>query len=116
MAVWPFNSETKIETGSWNESPPDNTIRSKMEVGPEKIRRRTTANIRPVSFIMNLNDAELDILDEFYTNDTFSGADEFDYIHPRTSDNVKARFADKPSYNDIIKGVYKVNISLEILP
>lgn len=116
MAVWPFNTTTHIINGSFKETPPNNTIRSKMEVGPEKIRRRTTANVRPISFVLRLTEDELDTLDEFYNDDTYSGADEFDFTHPRTAAAVKARFIQPPEYGDVKKGQYQVVVQLEILP
>lgn len=92
-----------------------------MDVGPDKVRRRTTANIRPISFTLALTPAQTQILDDFYTTDTFSGADEFDYNHPRTNAACRARFVQPPEYKEMggqkpTAGLYSATISLEIMP
>lgn len=115
MAVWPLTLPPPA-INSLSESPPDNTIRSSMDRGPAKLRRRTTANVRPISFTLKLTPAQVDILDQFYTTDTFSGAEEFDYIHPRTGLGVKARFTQPPQYMESELTIYEANVSLELLP
>ena len=98
------------------ETPPDNVIRTQMDKGPDKVRRRTTANVRPLSFTLKLTPAETQVLDDFYDNTTFSGADEFDYTHPRTGEAVKARFTQPPQYQEHEGVIYLCSIALEILP
>lgn len=115
MATWPATLPAPA-LSSLQESPPDNLIRSAMDKGPAKLRRRTTANIRPISFTLMLTPAQVDVLDIFYDVTTFSGVDEFDYTHPRTGNPVTARFADRPQYQEREKVVYAVAVSLEILP
>lgn len=113
MAVWPEQFCPLIN--SFQETPPENTIRTTMDRGPAKVRRRTTANVRQVSFNLFLKNDGVDVLDDFFTTDTFSGADDFDFIHPRTKESVKARFVSPPQYRNRGTG-YEVSISLEILP
>lgn len=117
MATWPSGKRFTPLVGTFKESPPDNLIRSSMDKGPEKVRRRTTANIRPISFTLLLSKADTQVLDSFYTDDLYSGADEFTYTHPRTEEVVTARFASTPEYNEQAgSGFYKASISLEIMP
>ena len=114
MPSWPSQFCPLINT--LQESPPDNTINSSMDRGPAKIRRRTTANIRPISFRLFLKPDQVDILDSFYIQDTFSGVEEFDFVHPRTHVHVTARFTAPPSYQERSGTGYEASISLEILP
>lgn len=115
MAVWPTSLPAPA-LNSLNETPPNNVIRSSMDRGPAKLRRRTTANIRPLSFSLMLTPEQTQILDDFFTTDTFSGAEQFDFTHPRTGAAVKARFVDPPSYNETEGVLYAASVSLEILP
>lgn len=115
MATWPATLPAPI-INSLKESPPDNTIRSQMDKGPAKVRRRTTANVRPLSFTLRLTPAQVATLDTFYNTTTFSGADEFDYTHPRTSAAVTARFVNPPEYSELEGVLYNCSISLEIMP
>lgn len=114
MAVWP--AQFVPLTGSVQETPPDNNIRSSMDKGPAKVRRRTTANVRPISFRLFVENDDMDTLDDFYTTDTFSGSEPFDFTHPRTGQTVQARFAEPPQYSDVENVGWNATISLEILP
>ena len=113
MPTWP--SEFCPLINSFQESPPENTIRSSMDKGPDKLRRRTTANIRPVSFRISISKAQVATLDSFFLTDTASGSLPFDYVHPRTGQNVSARFVSAPTYQNRSTR-YEADISLEILP
>lgn len=115
MAVWPTSLPAPA-LNSLQESPPDNVIRTNMDKGPAKVRRRTTANIRPISFILVLTAAEVAALDTFYVDDTFSGSEAFDYTHPRTGLACTARFVSPPEYSEREKAGYTVSVSLEIMP
>lgn len=112
MASFPA-SLPKPALNSFKETPPDNVMRSNMDKGPAKTRRRSTANVRPLEFSLKLSDEQTQILDDFYT--MISG-DEFDYIHPRTGANVKARFTKMPQYFEQDGAFYLCPISLEVMP
>ena len=98
MATWP--SKFKPLTGSYSETPPDNVIRSSMDVRPAKVRKRTTCSVRPISFNVYVKNADMAEFDAFYVTDTSYGSLEFDFTHPRTKATVKARFTAPPSYSD----------------
>ena len=115
MVAWPEELPPPA-LNSLQESPPNNALRSQMDKGPAKVRRRTTANVRRLAFVLKLIPAEVDILDDFYTEDTLSGTEAFDYEHPRTGETVSARFVDPPSYQEQEGTIYVAQVSLEILP
>ncbi len=114
MSDWP--SELVITRNGFRESPPNNTSRTNMDVGPDKLRRRSTAAIRPVSFNLFLTTAQVAVLDTFYVDTTNSGSVPFDFIHPRTGATVSARFVSPPDYGVQDGDTWTVPISLEILP
>lgn len=110
MATWP--STLPISRENFSESPADRVMRSSMDVGPAKIRRRSTAAVRPVRMKLVLNDAQLDTLDTFYeANEAFA----FDFVNPRTSVTERARFTDVPTYS-LDQTMWNVAINLELLP
>lgn len=115
MPTWPATLPAPL-LSSLSEAPPNNSIRSQMDKGPDKIRRRTTANVRPISFTLALTAAQLETLDDFYVTDTFSGSEAFDYTHPRTGQSVQAVFASPPQYSEREGVLYNAGVSLEILP
>lgn len=116
MATWPATLSPPL-ANTFRETPPDNSLRTQMDKGPAKVRRRTTAGTRPIAFEMACDNDQLDALDTFYTDTTFSGTDEFTYTHPRTGDVVSARFTSPPSWSDMNTGqTWNVSIELEIMP
>lgn len=114
MADWPDSLPCAL-MNSYTESPPENTIRSQMDTGIPKLRRRSTAATRPISFSMSLTAAQYQLLDDFYVNDVFSGSIPFNYTHPVTGAAVEARFLERPQYRSQ-SGRYLAAINLEILP
>jgi hypothetical protein len=115
MATWPASLPYPA-LNTLKETPPENTIRTQMEKGPAKLRRRTTANVRPLSFTLKLTPAQVTTLDDFFTTTTFSGAVEFTYTHPRTGASVTARFTEPPTYSEVGGAIYNAAVALEILP
>lgn len=109
MSVWPSN--LKISRNI-SEQPAENVIRSDMDLGPAKLRRRTVANVRNFDFTLDLTDNLLEVFDNFYTeNDAYA----FDFVHPRTKKNCRARFRELPSYK-LNETLWEVSVKLEILP
>lgn len=110
MATWPSNLPVTLD--NYSETPPDRIIRSSMEVGPQKMRRRSSAQVRKVSLSLMLTDAQLVTLNTFYdTNDALA----FDFIDLRTNTAVRARFAGVPKYNKD-DYLWSVSVELEYLP
>ncbi len=117
MAQWPASLPAPA-LNTLRETPPNNSIASQMDKGPAKVRRRTTANVRPISFIMKCTPDQIATLDDFYDNTTFSGSVDFDYTHPRTGAAVTARFKPEtpPTWDEQEGVLYNATIELEILP
>jgi hypothetical protein len=110
MATWP--SSLVITRDGYGETPPDRAVRSNMDVGPQKVRRRSSSAVRQVSFKLFLTDDEIEDLDDFYSdNDVLV----FDFTDPRTGDAKRARFTDAPNY-DLNETMYNVMVKLEYLP
>ena len=110
MATWP--SEIKINKTGFKYGTPDRVLRSKMDVGPGKQRRRSSNAVRPCSFSLFLNDEQLEIFDTFYLeNDAFV----FDFPDPVKNSLVRARFVEAPQY-DRDEEFWRFSVKLEILP
>lgn len=117
MPSWPSDLPPPA-INTLNESPPNNAISSQPDKGPEIVRRRTTSNTRPLAFAMMLTPAQIQILDDFFVDDTFSGTITFDYEHPRTGDAVTARFkpGTVPQYMEKEGVIYGAQVELQIMP
>ena len=110
MAVWPSTLPLPEQEG-YNEAQANNILRTTMDAGAPKQRRRYTAVYTTVKFQMTLTSTQTTTLMSFYN---LVGADAFTWTHPRTSASVTARFIEPPILsakdNHILAGV-----TLEVL-
>ncbi len=113
MANWPTLPKP-IQSG-YQETPPDLTIRTTMDTGPVKVRRRFTAGYRIFSLTYHLTKSEATTLDNFYVTTTMGGAIEFTWTNPRTDASCTARFVSAPIYTN---SDYEVDakVQIEVLP
>ena len=116
MTSWPSTLPQKPLSSGYQEVPPDNTVRTEMDAGPAKVRRRFTANVRKMIMKFELDLSQVDTLDSFFDNTIKSGALSFDMPHPRTGNTVTARIVKPPEYKSIGGEYFDANIEMEILP
>ncbi|RLC19823.1 MAG: hypothetical protein DRH56_10885 [Deltaproteobacteria bacterium] len=113
MAVWPAElPQIPLQEG-FSETTPELTIRTSMDAGPEKMRRRFTAGSRAIKINMNMADAQVLIFDEFYLANC---ASRFDYADPRTQITKEFRFMGQPVYTQIKSLMWRVSFALEQVP
>lgn len=115
MATWPVTLPQEFTTDNYQETLANLTIRTSMDVGPAKTRRRTISNTSPVSGQMKLTSAELDILKTFYETDSRGGID-IQWVHPRTGVACDMRFTQPPSWTSNGDGTFTVTMQMEVLP
>ncbi len=116
MSVWPVSLPLPL-SNTLQETPPQSLIRTQMDAGVPKVRRRSTATVRQLSFQVMLSASQVSTLDTFFLTTTLGGSEEFDYTHPRTGAAVTARFTAPPTYADANTGDhFLTTIELEILP
>lgn len=116
MPAWPATLPAAPLASGFSEMLADNLLRSEMEMGPAKTRRRTSAGVRTLEAQYILSAAQTAILRGFFENDVKAGALAFDYTHPVTSVTVAARFAAPPVFAALNGRYYKVSVKIEVLP
>ena len=114
MATWPGTLSAFILQDGFSETLPNNTIRSKMDVGPPKMRRRGTGAPRPVTGKQYMTAGQVAIFDTFYESTLYSGSLRFDWVSPRTQAVKELRFIQPPVYTPMGVG-YIVSMKLEIM-
>lgn len=110
MSVWPEKFE--ILRDSFQETPVDRVIRSQMDVGPAKKRRRTILGCKNVKFMVQIPIALYDEFEEFYLDNDVGV---FDFVHPRNKKTYSARFVSVPT-GTCNETVYNIPVELEFLP
>lgn len=113
--TWPSTLRDLWLKDGFREIPPKNMIRTKMDVGPAKVRRRTTSNVRQFLGRMFLTSALVVVLDDFFVTSTKSGTLTIELKHPRTGTTGTYRFVNEPQYVSRNRG-YVATIQLELLP
>jgi hypothetical protein len=115
--TWPLSLPQRPLAQGYNEQAPNTVIRTQMEAGPPKVRRRFTAGIRILGLQLQLTAEQVETLDGFHDATLQGGALAFDWVHPRTGLAMTCRFAEPPSYVPIARGrLWTATIKLEILP
>lgn len=121
MATWPASLPQALHIGA-TEQRQKAFIRSEMETGPHKQRRRFTAASRFIRGSLLLTKAQRATFDTFYETTLGEGADEFDWVDPNdNSTTVSMRFTAVPQKQAVNGGatgvsLWRLGLELEILP
>jgi hypothetical protein len=120
IATWPTaNNFPQVPQKGFTESIGVNVIRSNMDSGPPKQRRRgSRPNTMDLSFIMTT--AQTTTLETFIKN-TLQGVKRFSFTHPRTSATVEARIVPQSEgeffrLQYLAPGYWQTSLKFEILP
>lgn len=117
MPTWPATLPEYVLADGYTEAAPNNAIRSEMEIGPAKVRRRTTATPTPVTCQIRITPAQRADLLMFFETDTASGSLAWDWVHPVTRAAAVFRFTAPPSMTATARGTaFIAALELEILP
>lgn len=113
--TWPSTlPEPVLDSISY--SPWQNTIRSQMDSGPPKMRRRFTAAGEDVTVVLILTPAQKDALDTFIRT-TLKDVLPFDWYEFRAAEQTVAtyRFKQRPAYTPWGAEYWQATLSLDLL-
>lgn len=121
MPTYPASLPQQPLVDGYEEGFPNTLVRTQMDKGPDKVRRRFTAGTRTFTIQLLLDETQVQTLDDFIDIDLEGGALRFDWTHPRTGASVQFRFI--PVNNDAIvtyqtvsSKFYRAQAQVEILP
>ena len=115
MPTWPATLPQLVLRDGFSETTLDVVIRTPVEAGPAKLRRRISTNVRTINCNVILTTAQVAIFDSFYVTDLEGGALSFTWTSQRTGAAATLRFTGVPKY--VTEGLdWMVNLPLEILP
>ena len=116
IPAWPETLPQNILAQGYQGALPNNQLRQSMSIGPDKVRRRGTAAVRPVSGNICVTPTELTALKAFYQTTLLDGTLRFSWVDPEDGTTaIELRFKEPPSW-DWDDGYYLVQMKLEILP
>ena len=116
IPIWPATLPQTLLLQGYGESPGENQLRSPMEVGPAKVRRRATSAPRKVTGSLYLSASQLDDFKTFYNTTLLSGTLRFTWDDPTdTGTTVEMRFSEVPTWS-AQETLFELSMTIEILP
>ena len=117
LPVWPLSLPQKPLSEGFSEQLPNLVIRSPMDVGQAKVRRRATAGPSRMQMAFQMTAAQVAILRTFVDNDIQGRALPFTWSHPITDVPGQFRIIDAPTFTAIANGLaWQVAVIMEQLP
>ena len=117
MAVpWPSQLQQNLLEPSFNFKYGDSRLRTNMDVGLAKVRRRSTREIDTASGSIHLKYADYMTFKNFYKTSINGGVTPFDIIHPIEQVTATFRFVSAPTIRSIGGGVFEVSMEWEEMP
>ncbi len=117
MAAFPLPPQLNdcFLLGSFSEQAAPSTIRSSVEAGVPKVRRRYTSTYFNVSAAINATRDQLNILQAFYDVDLQGGALRFIFLNPTTGDDREFRFVNPYVVTPLSDKEWLISMELERL-
>lgn len=114
MAIaWPSGLQQLLNTDGFAEQLGTVAIRSENDVGPAKVRARSTKAVDNITCSINVNATEMAIMKSFFRVDLGQGVMPFEFNHPLTQDLETYRFVSPPSFKPIGSGGIEFACSME---
>jgi hypothetical protein len=111
---WPEELPATLLLEGLSAKQESNVIRTQMDAGPRKTRRRYTAHVKTFTGKLLLTSAQRLILEQFYRAALADGALRFNFTDPLTLETREFRFAD--GYTETAAdGLFEISASLERL-
>jgi len=111
---WPELLPSELLADGFSKQPQGNVIRTSMDAGPKKARRRYTARTVKYSGKQVFDESELMVFEQFYHKVIADGALRFNFTDPVTRETAEFRFTEDYTTNSV-DGLYEVHMSLERL-
>ena len=114
--TWPAALPDDVLAG-YSEGTGGAVLRSSMDAGPAKVRRRFTAVARPIDVTIELTRAEVQVFLDWFDGTLAAGALDFDWVHPRTRTAAEFRFRETDvQFRHAVGELWRADLKLEILP
>ncbi len=96
----------------------DGRIEYQPDIGPPITRQRSAAVVRSIAGSMRMTKAQLGILHTFFSVTIAGGSLPFSFADPTFGGTVLVKFpkGGQPTWQQTAVGVYRVNISLMVMP
>ena len=112
--TWPVQLPATLLIDGLSKQPQSSVIRTAMDAGPKKARRRYTARAVKFSGKMVFGMSELAVFERFYQTALADGVLRFNFTDPTTLEPGEFRFAADDTVS-AVDGLFEVSMQLERL-
>jgi len=116
MSSWPGCLPDYVLQDGYDESLPNYSIHTEMDVGPPKSRQRDSNMPAPMHMRVYMTRAQTEILDEFYETVLAGGSLTFTKDHPRLETTATMKFTGPPRYTSASGLSYYADMDVIVLP
>lgn len=116
MPAWPSSLQQLVDSQSFTLKLGDTTIRTDMDIGPAKVRRRFTKSVDTMNVTIQVDSDQFEDLYDFYYTTLNGGVDSFTFDHPITGVEVDIRFVAPPNFRPLGGLIFLAQMEWEILP
>lgn len=115
MPTWPATLPQTPRREGFSRSKADARLRTSMDAGPDKVRRRYTSVPGLLACVFYMTTAQLATFDTFYDTTLLEGSVTFTWTHPITGTSITCRVKDVPQVTPRGLG-WLVAMTIEVLP
>jgi hypothetical protein len=114
MPSWPGTLPDVLASG-YSEDMANLLLRSDMDTGPAKVRKRISYNTKPISASIVVNSTQVATFETFFYTTLLGGSLTWTATHPRTGASVDMRFNGVPKISSS-DSLYTISMNLEVMP
>lgn len=111
--TWPASLDQCFLIGGFSQQNRPVVIRSEVDAGPPKVRRRYTKPIRNVTGAIKADKAQTVALNTFFDVTLQGGVKRFQFTNPITDTLEEFRFIDPPVITPLTSNHFLINMNLE---
>lgn len=115
IASWPVSLNPNLEADSFKFKIGETRIKSQFDIGPAKVRRRTTRGVDTANGSIIILFSEYATFRTFFDTTINGGTDPFTIIHPITRVTATFRFVDTPEIRPLGPNI-EISMSWEEIP
>ncbi len=117
VAVWPADLPQSPLVGGFQETLPQLGIRTTMDLGPAKTRRRYTAGVTRWAIAFRFSETNRRSFLVFWKDTLEGGTQPFILPHPLTAEQLTCRIIGEPTFTPLSRGMFwNADMNIEILP
>lgn len=115
-ALWPVALQQKLNVANFGYDFGSTVIRSDMDVGPAKQRRRSTKAVDTLPCSIDLEYTLFQTLYDFWDVTLNGGVNTFEFIHPFTQEVREFRMTAEPKISPLGGRMFRVLMQWELMP